>query len=326
MKNKNVFLSFLFLALFFIIIGCEKDEVELSPKITVKANPPEPEFDGSSIVSWEIKNLGNVLSVSVFIGNEDVSGEYSGNITLKNITKPTTVRVVCATQDRDIEESIQITPKDPVIIPPDAPTITVNADPPSLPIGGGTTTISWTAVNADTVMYNNTPYGPTGSLDVSLVKDSTFIFLAKGPGGQKSASISVAVETPPPPLTPLELLRNGKWYTHIFYVSCIEINQIREEIIPAQCNSDNYHLFQSNGQYEYGEVGIFCEGQTQPVYHYFTYSFDGDSIYGIGPEARYVSVLNDTMMTNHYSGLVIRGDTTYISQVEAVLKHYPLPF
>jgi hypothetical protein len=312
--KKFVFLSILFLSLLFIT-GCEKDEVELSPKITVKANPQEPEFDGSSIVSWEIKNLGNVLSVSVFIGNEDVSGEYSGNIRLENITEPITVRVVCATQDRDIEESIQIVPKDPVIIPPDAPTITVNADPPTLPVGGGTTTLSWITQNADTVLVNDVPYGPSESIDVNLVKDSTFIFLAKGPGGQTTATISVAVETPPPPMTPLELLRNGKWYRHESYMIT---GQIKDTLFFAKCRYDDYYLYKENNEQEYAWVGLMCEGQTEPIYHYFQYLLVGDYIYGLGEDPRHVLILNDTVMVYHYGGP--NGST-----IENLFKHYPLP-
>jgi hypothetical protein len=329
--KKFPLILIIFLSLF-ILVRCEKDEdpdpIWTEPGITFKVSPTSnPIYGDTILVIWKVTG-DFVEKVSVVLDGELISTELQDTVDLGPVTKIIEIEFrVWAGQKEPTYKSISVTPKDPVVIPPDPPTISVDADPPSLPIGGGVTILSWTTVNADTVMVNDLPYGSEGSLDVNLVKDSTFTFLAKGPGGQKSASINVAVETPPPPMTPLELLRNGKWYAHEHYITDIPNGIIRQSQGIPNCKRDDYYLFQENGVQEYGLIGLFCEGQTEPIFFNPDYTFDGDSIYGLGEHGRFVSLLNDTMMVYHYRGYAyVGGVFSHYLETERAFKHYPLPF
>jgi hypothetical protein len=265
---KNL-LYLLFLIPLIIIAGCKKDDDEspdyVEPSITFEATPSNPKIGENTQLVWEVTGLF-VEKVFVYLDGVLISTKLSDMLILGPVNKEMVIDLfVMAGKDEPIQRTVTISPKS-------KPTLTVNADPLSLPIGGGTTTLSWSAVNADTVMYNDTPYGPTGSLDVNLVEDSTFTFLAKGPGGQKSASISVTVEPAPPIPTALDTLVSGKWYLSAEYQSCPEKNIWRRYYPIGSCLRDDFRLFKYDNYVNISNGEVLCEGENHYLFNW-EYSF-----------------------------------------------------
>src|SRR6185312_4009597 len=77
------------------------------------------------------------------------------------------------------------------------PTITFTASPSSI-TQGGSTTLSWTSTNADTVTIDNNigPEAPNGSLLVSPKSPTAYTATATGPGGTISSTFKVDVSNP----------------------------------------------------------------------------------------------------------------------------------
>jgi hypothetical protein len=78
-----------------------------------------------------------------------------------------------------------------------APTVSLTADPPVISLGE-TVTLSWEAVNADAVTI--VPYigavAIVGSVTISPTSASSYTLTATGPGGTRSTSALVTIDTP----------------------------------------------------------------------------------------------------------------------------------
>lgn len=96
----------------------------------------------------------------------------------------------------------------PIVPPPlPLPTINVSANPDTLPIGGGITTITWTTQDADSVGFAGNWYDPNSSVETGFIPASSSLsFIAKGKGGETTTIVSITVALPTPPPTMEELL------------------------------------------------------------------------------------------------------------------------
>jgi hypothetical protein len=102
-----------------------------------------------------------------------------------------------------------------VIVTPklEKPTLVLTANPDTLPIGGGWTTIKWTVKNTEKIIFNGTSLILTeGSMQTGFFnKDSTFTFIARGPGGETTASVTIVVAQPVPPTQNEAYYSAGPW-------------------------------------------------------------------------------------------------------------------
>ena len=85
------------------------------------------------------------------------------------------------------------------IPPAQAPTVSLAADPVSIPYGASST-LTWTSTNALSCFIDqdigNVPV--SGSIAITPIATTTYTITATGPGGTASASSTITVTTPPP--------------------------------------------------------------------------------------------------------------------------------
>lgn len=177
MKNLVFFfVAGLFLSLLFV--GCDKDieePVVPRPYIEASAVPAKVPVGDSILVTlnWDIQNSSVAYldgkPLEVFKGSKELYITKNTNFVFK------------AKNDNGDEATKIVSAKGPVF---DMPTIEITANPDTLPIGGGITTISWTSTNADSVQYNGAWYPPNGSLNLGFVSSTiSFTFEVIGKGG-----------------------------------------------------------------------------------------------------------------------------------------------
>jgi peptidoglycan-associated lipoprotein len=94
------------------------------------------------------------------------------------------------------------TPPPPPPPPPAKPvTATLSANPASIQ-SGQSSTLTWSAENADQVTLNGKAVDPNGSQSVSPTQTTSYHLAATGKGGNQSADATVTVTQPPPPPPP----------------------------------------------------------------------------------------------------------------------------
>jgi len=206
MKNlKNFILFGLSFSLMIFISGCEKDKpvepVAPQPFIEAFATPSKGPAGDSILITlnWDIKYaiagyLDGIL-LEVFKDSKELY-----------IDKNTTF-VFKARNEDGIEVTELVFAKGPVF---EAPTIELSADPDTLPVGGGITTISWTTQRVDSVKYNGVWYAPNGSIETGFIAStSDFTVIVKGKEGEDTFTLTVKVLTQEDIIS--ECLNSGLW-------------------------------------------------------------------------------------------------------------------
>jgi len=79
-----------------------------------------------------------------------------------------------------------------------SPFVDITADPETIQIGGSST-LSWACTNADSAAIDQGIGGVplSGTTIVSPLETTTYTITATGPGGSSTASVTVAINTPP---------------------------------------------------------------------------------------------------------------------------------
>ena len=237
MKNLNFLVIGLFLSLI-SLLGCEKDVEKpdvptepTKPTILISLNPQTVYYGDSCLVIYSASNnTKKVLFDGQVIPN-------SGSFVLRNLIKDTSIMFVLVNETGEFPEIRNIVLKYKV------PTITLTANPDTLPIGGGTTIISWTTQNADSVLINGVWYEPNGSVETEhIVTTCEFSALAKGKGGEISKTKTIMVLLP---LTMEELLCDGPWYlVKLEFMTPPSTEWVEADIF--ECDLDNFLIFYSN--------------------------------------------------------------------------------
>jgi len=86
-------------------------------------------------------------------------------------------------------------------------TVSLTANPSTVAAGGGSSTLSWTSMNARSCTASRpagwtTKTTTTGSESVQVRTETTYWIVCRGAGGQDSASATVSIAAPPPPPPP----------------------------------------------------------------------------------------------------------------------------
>ncbi len=136
------------------------------------------------------------------------SGDWEGKVPIEGtyrtppLDRTKTFTLKCNAQGGGVEQTITISAVDEVAAPP-LPKVTFTSANPSV-IGGDSTTLSWSATNAENCSAGGGWSGTkatSGSESVAPLSDTTYTLLCTGDGGSDSASVSVAVNAEPPKLS-----------------------------------------------------------------------------------------------------------------------------
>ena len=96
-------------------------------------------------------------------------------------------------------------PPPPVVVPaptPAVPSCTLSASPTSLPLGGGSSTLSWKTVAATGATIDNgvgSVAVDSGTKGVTVTKTITYTMTVTGPGGSTTCDTTITVTPPPAP-------------------------------------------------------------------------------------------------------------------------------
>lgn len=204
--------ALLFLSLVFLIIipGCEKDPplVEEKPiNIDLSVTDPNPDYLGSSTVSWKV--TGDYQRVSVSVNSQVVSTETIGERKLSEITSDNVV-VVSAFQKGQNEptkiKTVTISPKTGI-----APVVTFTATPTSI-IRGESVTVFWEILGEIKSIECNVPGFSSmgGAIVISPTETTTYKLSVYWKGGIETRTVRITVNDPHLP-TMADTLCSGPW-------------------------------------------------------------------------------------------------------------------
>mgnify|MGYP001114919891 CR=1 FL=1 len=161
-----------------------------------------PAGGGTTQLSWAVTGASGIVIAAVG-GDVVYTGEAASNAIEVDLTDTTTFKLT-ATAENGVTAEKDVTVS--VTLP--APTIdSFSASPDSLPVGGGTTTLSWVVSNADTVLiavvggssiYNGSILAH--SVATSVPVTMTFRLTASSSVGSVERDVIVTVDAPPPPV------------------------------------------------------------------------------------------------------------------------------
>lgn len=297
--KKHIAYAFLFLSLALLLTGCEKDEndpVMVNPTIMIEATTYSPEYLGSSTITWKV--IGNCDSVIVSVNGIVISHDKSGNKDLTNLKETQIVLVACFLEDRKepIQKIEKIIPRPEILFDP--PRITyLESFPDTLPVGGGTPTISLNGINIDSVQYNGEWFGFYNSniyIYPGLILNDTILnIFAKGPGGQVSASLEVFVKKSPLPTLQEQMLIFAPWKKLKTWISLSLDGPWEETTNTASCTQDDILFFTFNPNRRIRDFGEnLCDGQTIHSFEYDWFIIDGNILSGTNMTPSTILTLN----------------------------------
>lgn len=290
--NKSILVYPLwFLYLIVLLSGCKKDspEVPEKPVIKLEVSNSNPEFGGTSIVTWEV--IGEYETMSVRINGENISASSKGEKIIQNIKNRQIISILCWIRgvSEPVQARIEIVPKEEIIVVVNPPIITsISISPETLPVGGGISTINISASNAEQIFLAGAWVEFSSPFQFStnwINQDTSFVFILKGEGGEISTSVSIKVEIP---LTDQELkeamLTFGPWREVFSRESYNEEGgpwTIRNIDYDAPCAIDNSWTFSLNPKKVILSDPFPCGG-ANPYVHIWDWSLNGDILSGFG--------------------------------------------
>ena len=168
------------------------------PTVTFSASPASLPFGGgSSTLTWSTTNAvsatltGTTSGVSVALNGSQVVNVLS--TTTFTLTATNSVGRIASTT-----LTVSVAPAPP------KPTGTFSANPFSLPIGGGSSTLTWTSSGADSAFIDNGvgKVAVNGSTVVNLTATTAYVLSLVNNSGTTTYSVVVTVATPPIVLPP----------------------------------------------------------------------------------------------------------------------------
>ncbi len=154
--------------------------VVVKPTVTISASPASIEAGGSSTLTWTSTNATSA-SIDNGVGTVPVNGSIG-----VSPTATTTYAITVTGAGGTATASTKVT-----ILKP-KPTVTFTAAPDLLP-PGGSSTLTWTTTDADTVTIDNGvgSVDLNGSQAVSPTVETLYTLTAVGTGGTTTASVTV---------------------------------------------------------------------------------------------------------------------------------------
>jgi hypothetical protein len=315
---KRLFFFFTTILLVSLFTGCKEDP----PVVPDVPDTPEPELTYTVTevtltgeikvitLSWETKN-----ATSCVLNTNSV--ELSGSRDFQ-ILEDTWFYFVATGDGGKVTKSFEVKASGVVVTPPTpAPTITITANPDTLPIGGGTTILTWSATNTSSVVFNGVSYDSIGSVETGFITStSNFSFTANGEGGVKTSVVTVTVLEELPPPTTEELLCNFGLFSKVLVVYSYTTGEPSWILLydfdqQPPCNQDITMEFSMNPNkmiYSFGEYCPGEEGNTQ-IFE-FDWWLEGMTIKGGGD--RDIITLNQDSLVWIYESIEIQGENTTV--------------
>ncbi len=161
------------------------------PAITsfVASTTSLPMGGGSTTLSWNVTDA-SLVNIDNNVGN--VTGKSSVTV---NLTQTTNFTLTASNSLGANTASVNVT----VFVPTSPPTIsTFGASSNSLPMGGGTVTLSWSVLQASALSIDNGVGVVTGrsQVNVNVTQTTTFTLTANNAAGNSTATTSVTVFVP----------------------------------------------------------------------------------------------------------------------------------
>lgn len=211
-KYSTLFKMAILISVFFCITGCEKESTTNIPEakpinIDLSVTDPNPDYLGSSTVSWKV--TGDYQRVSVSLNGQVVSTETIGERKLSEITSDNVV-VVSAFQKGQNEptkiKTVTISPKTGI-----APVVTFTATPTSI-IRGESVTVFWEILGEIKSIECNVPgfSGMGGAIVISPTETTTYKLSVYWKGGIETRTVRITVNDPHLP-TMADTLCSGPW-------------------------------------------------------------------------------------------------------------------
>jgi uncharacterized cupredoxin-like copper-binding protein len=152
--------------------------------VEIQANPMNIHYGDIAELSWTTNNAERVW-IEPEIGDVDLIGTFTV------MPEETTTYVIHAEKNgNEAQDSVTIN-----VAISDPPTVSITAEPSTIK-PNETTTLSWESQNAESVEIDQGIgiVGSSGSKAITLLETTTFTILATGPGGSKTASVTINVE------------------------------------------------------------------------------------------------------------------------------------
>jgi len=152
------------------------------PDVNFSVYPSAIKLGDSCELSWNVANAETV-SIEPGIGTVEVSGSLA-----VSPSETTTYILQAEGKGGTATSGVTVTVYQP-------PTVTLHADPETVPYGE-TTTLSWSSTHASQVVIDQNigEVGTEGSLEVKPDHTTTYTITASGPGGSTQAQVVVTVK------------------------------------------------------------------------------------------------------------------------------------
>ncbi len=168
------------------------------PTVTLVANPTNVVYNGVSTLTWSSTNATSCVASGDWSGNKAVSGSESTG----NLTSGKTYVITCTGPGGSASATASVT-VDGQILPP---TVTLTANPTSVPHGGASV-LTWTSTNATACTASGDWSGSkalSGTESTgNLTSSKTYTITCTGPGGSDTDVATVTVGSAPVNLPPV---------------------------------------------------------------------------------------------------------------------------
>ncbi len=157
------------------------------PTVSITATPSSISSGSSSTLTWSSTNATSCTASGGWSGSKQTSGTQS-----VSPTATTNYTITCTGAGGTVAQSVTVT----VAPTLPQPTVLLTASPSSI-ISGGSSTLTWSAVNATSCTASGGWTGskavPSGSQTVAPTANTTYVINCSGTGGSTSQSVTVTV-------------------------------------------------------------------------------------------------------------------------------------
>lgn len=170
------------------------------PTVSLSANPSSVDLGDSSTLTWSSTDATSCTASGAWSGQKATAGNQGTGA----LTSTSTFTLVCGGPGGSAGQSITVTVDAPPL--PPAPTVSLSANPSSIPYDGSST-LNWSSTNATSCVASG-DWSGNKAISGSKVKNnltatSTFILTCSGDGGSAGQSVTVTVDPPPLPTVSL---------------------------------------------------------------------------------------------------------------------------
>ncbi len=180
------------------IVGAAHEQIAATPPVMSFAAAPTNVADGgTTILSWSSTDALRCEASGGWSGAQATEGSF----TTGPLTTSQTYVLSCAGLGgtTTIQVPVQVAAAPPPVTPPSAPVTSLTASPTSI-AAGGTSTLTWSATNANSCVASGAWSGSKATHGTQTVgplnANSSFALVCTGSGGSNSATTTVVVRQP----------------------------------------------------------------------------------------------------------------------------------